>query len=104
MRRAGAGSKSDGPECDSPESETPPWEQAAFQNFTIGLLAERAGGDTADLVAAHADVVQGLVGEIAELGQGAAILDPVEGDTKRVHGHFLIRLDLLRPFGRALNL
>lgn len=92
MRQARAGFQSD-----SPESKTPPWEEAAFHNLTIELLTERAGSNAADLVAADADVVQGLVGEIAELGQGAAILDPIEGDTKRVHGRFLFRLDLLRP-------
>lgn len=62
------------------------------------FLAERARCDTADLVTADADVVQGLVGQIAQLGERATILDPVVGDAKRVHGCFLFRLDLLRPF------
>lgn len=52
----------------------------------VPLLAESARSDVVDLVAAYADVGEGLVGEAAEFAKGTAVANPALCNADRVHG------------------
>ena len=63
------------------------------QRRNSAILAEGTSCDAADVMAGQADVGQRVVGQVAEFAEGAAVAEPVLGDTDRVLVFSPLRVD-----------
>jgi hypothetical protein len=71
-----------------PKTKTAP-DGAVLGNGSFAFLAERAGCDAADVVTAHTDIGERLVGQVAKFVERTAVANPALCNADRVHGFFL---------------